>query len=138
MARRFTPSDEYERVSERLRNKSGSKISDKQTFLSEFNKMIETSESNLTNKQKDFRERVFKFYAEKNVIPIAEKQIIKKGRIEREALRIRQIERRKEKLTIPTTTKGKVTYSEKIYITIKNKQYIRYRNAKGQWSSIKC
>jgi hypothetical protein len=27
--------------------------------------------------------------------------------------------------------------SEKIYVTIKQRQFVRYRNAKGQWASIK-
>ena len=125
--KRTTSSDEYERVSERIYNRKGT-IRNREDFNRAFSKTLNSVD--LTDEQKDFRDKVFKEYTDRHVIPYAEEHIKEQGRIERIAITTKN-------LNVVSRKKGKVVYSQKVYVRIKNKEFIRYRDSKGQFTSVK-
>ncbi len=63
---RFTPEDDPDRLSERLRQEARFKIQDRDSFDLAFSDIVSLGESELSAKQKSFRGRVFERYASAN------------------------------------------------------------------------
>lgn len=66
MVKRKTPEDDPDRLADRLRDRFRNKIQDRDSFDLAFNRALELRESELTSKQKTFRNQTFKSYLSKN------------------------------------------------------------------------
>ena len=132
MARRIrkTPVEEEERVAERIYNEFREDIGNRDEFEKSFSRLIETSKKDMTVSQLEFMDSAFKKYVDKYALPIAEKRLKKEGRIERAAIEARR-------LTIPAKIKGKVVFSQEIKIKIRGREYIKFRDRKGRFASVK-
>lgn len=131
MAKRLTNPDEPRRVSERLFN-SGRDIKDRDSFNVAYAKMIQNTD--LTKRQLNFRDDVFKEYSKEHVIDKAERQMMKEGRIERVALQSRRLD---TPARVKTKSGFKVVYAEKTYVMVKGKEQLRFRDSKGRFVSVK-
>ena len=157
---------EYEerRIAERLRNIYGKDISDRASFDLAFTELIDSAQ--LTSKQKGFRDKVFKRYAdigevqtelEKKEFPkqsLFEKAGGKDFKKDRQKTAKTVVKNKKEyvrrgarkvdlknydtkKSLVPSRIKKKVVYSYKTYVRIKNKVYVRYRDKMGRFASVR-
>lgn len=133
MAKRITPPDEIERVRERIFTSHRRKIADRATFDMAFAKTMMMSD--LTDKQRKFRDDVFNSY--KKEYGIATQRELTELRKDRKEFERDILRASKGEFSIPAREKGRIVYARKDSVRIRGKPVVRYRDKKGRFVSIK-
>lgn len=169
MTRRITPSDEIDRINERLFRESKFQIQDRDSYDLAFDDLLSVV-GELSGKQKDLRSKAFRDFVSAHPDVSTEKLFTKaKGRdLRRDRLKTakRVVKTRKEFIragskevdlkgfdtarqkttkeiirrrtfTIPAKVKKRIVFAMKTSVVVRGKRQVRFRNAKGQFSSAK-
>lgn len=150
---------EYERFAEWFRNNTKGMIIDRDSFNREYARETGITESG--GKSGEFRDNVFRSLEEtikdnilfkkaggkdliqdrratSSIVVKTKRQYIKRGARNVDLTGFDTKNAQKSRIiNIPSITKGKVVYSEKITVMVKNKPRISYRDSKGRFSSVR-
>lgn len=163
MGKRVTPTEEIERMAERIKN-SVRRAFDRDQFNKEFNRQLFRSESELSSEQARFRDRVFNHF--KRVYPdraVTQKELKEfrraKGKdIVSDRQQTRNVVRTKEEYrrrgarhadlpgvdTKPRTEsfarlgreRGRIVYARPVTVRIRGKTIRKYRDRRGRFAKV--
>jgi hypothetical protein len=139
----ITPEGDEKRVAERLRNSYGDKIENQEDLKTSFEKLSLEKEKDWSPAKQDFFSRVTKEYSKNFELAGVIKEQKRFGRekelkeVIKEQERFGAVPRERAVYDTVGKKKGKVVYSYRQNVVIKGKIAVRYRDARGQFVSVK-
>lgn len=153
VSKRFTPETEPDRLAERLNSQFGNEIQDRDSFDNSFNRLLSLEENELSSGQRTLREQTF--VQLRNKVPgIDSRRLFQEAGgkdLKRDRLKTAKKVVKSKKVFISrgasrvdlkgfdtlTVTKGRVMFAKRIFVTVRGKQQVRFRDRKGRFTSVK-
>lgn len=163
MAKRTTSQDEIDRMAERIFTSQRTNIFDRVSFDVAFSLEFSVSDRGMTEKQKTFRDKVFRNFKNSHPSLIPKQSELKEFKKagggdfikdrQKTAKRIARTKKEYEKLgakksdfkgidtrpkdfSVPSRVRGRIVYSERVIIARNRKRVVVYRDSKGRFASV--